>query len=417
MSNAMNRRSFLTRIAASAGVVLLPRSARSATTYPGPYYITVHCSGGWDPTLLCDPKGNTSADPASPITDYLESDIVQVGAFRVPPVDGHEAFFSRFHDDLLVINGVDAETVSHETGTRNTWSGSTGPDWPAFNALVAASASPAPSLGFLSYGGYDRTGGLIAPTRIPSASHLAELSHPWRVDEGDEDSDMFPPSIQDRIATARDQRLQRQRAAATLPRVARAQEMLAWARVDDNALKRLDEALPDDLDESTSLSSQAQIALAAFKAGISVSANLEIGGFDTHGDHDEDHREAMIDLVEGLTFLMDEAERQGLGGQVVLLVGSEFGRPPYYNDSGGKDHWSVTAMLAMGPGIRGGRVVGGTTEGLVARHVDPATLKAADEGVPITPSVIHGELRQLAGIDDDPLAVPWPVGEALGLFG
>ena len=33
----------------------------------GPYWLTIHAGGGWDPTLLCDPKGITSADdPALP---------------------------------------------------------------------------------------------------------------------------------------------------------------------------------------------------------------------------------------------------------------------------------------------------------------------------------------------------------------
>ncbi len=42
--------------------------------------------------------------------------------------------------------------------------------------------------------------------------------------------------------------------------------------------------------------------MACFAAGVTVSANLTIGGFDTHGDHDTAHGAAMRSLVDGLTF-------------------------------------------------------------------------------------------------------------------
>ncbi len=33
---------------------------------------------------------------------------------------------------------------------------------------------------------------------------------------------------------------------------------------------------------------QAQLAVAAFKSGLAASANLNLGGFDTHSNHDRD---------------------------------------------------------------------------------------------------------------------------------
>jgi hypothetical protein len=72
-------------------------------------------------------------------------------------------------------------------------------------------------------------------------------------------------------------------------------------------------------------------------------------------------------------------------------------------------------MLAFGPNIRGGRVVGASTADQLAQLVDPTTL-AVGSGVKITPAVIHRALRTVAGIDPD-LQARFPiVGEDVPLF-
>jgi len=416
----LDRRTFLT-LAGSTGVVLgLPhwlRGARANEPFQGPYWVTIDASGGWDPTLLCDPKGKATEDALSPINNFLIDEILTVGPFRIAPVDGHQAFFERFRDRLLVINGIDAQTVSHETGNRHTWSGSTDPEVPALSALIAATSTPQPTLGFLSYGGYDRTAGLIAPTRIPDAGAISDLAYPDRMNTSDPDSILYPQSALDRLQEARAQRLERQRSKAELPRVARAMDMLQQARSGDNELASLAIHLPDTIDNSGNpLKAQAEVAMAAFKAGVTVSANLSLGGFDTHDNHDSSQSQALTTLLEGISYVMDEAERQGIADQVIVLVGSEFGRTPYYNVDLGKDHWPVTSMMLMGPGITGGRVIGATDDTFLAKTVDPTTLAEDPAGIHITPGHINAALRQLAGIADDPLVQPWDVGTALPLL-
>ena len=117
-----------------------------------------------------------------------------------------------------------------------------------------------------------------------------------------------------------------------------------------------------------------------------------------------------------MAYVMDEAERQGIADKVIVLVGSEFGRTPYYNEDLGKDHWPITSMMLMGPGITGGRVIGGTDDEFLARTVDPVTLALDPSGVHITPAHINAALRELAGIADDPLVQPWGVGSSLPLL-
>ena len=100
------------------------------------------------------------------------------------------------------------------------------------------------------------------------------------------------------------------------------------------------------------------VAVAGFKTGLAVAANLSIGGFDTHGNHDGGHIPLMGNLLAGIDLVWTEITNAGLAGKVVIAVGSDFGRTPAYNAQNGKDHWNITSMMFMGAGIAGGRVIG-----------------------------------------------------------
>ena len=134
--------------------------------------------------------------------------------------------------------------------------------------------------------------------------------------------------------------------------------------------------------------------------------------FDTHGNHDAAHIPQLQRVLEGLDFIGKEAERQGVPGNYVVMAGSDFGRTPGYNDTDGKDHWSITSVIAMGKGIRGGRVIGETTERHDLKSVDPKTLKVSDSGIHLEPKHIHQNLRRLAGIESDELMGFYPLSIA-----
>ena len=89
---------------------------------------------------------------------------------------------------------------------------------------------------------------------------------------------------------------------------------------------------------STGLKGQAELAVAAFASGLAVSANLNLGGFDTHGTHDEDQTAALTLLLEGIDHLWEQLVLRGLQDRVTVLIGSDFGRTPFYNTGDGKDH-------------------------------------------------------------------------------
>ncbi len=401
----MDRRDFL-KIAGFAGLsVVTPRGLFAQSGGGGgPYWVFVHAGGGWDPTSLCDPKGARSAEEEDPMNHYLAGDIGTAGNIDYAPVAYNAEFFQKHYRRTLVINGVDTQTNSHDAGTRHTWSGKLGEGYPALAALIAGLQARERPMAFVSNGGYDVTGGLVAPTRTGNVGTINRIAFPNSTDGNPEGDTFHSVNAQDAVTKALARRQGFLEQSFDLPRARAAIGQLYTARTGQNEVKRLSEFLPAELAEGQ-IQRQAQIALAAFKAGISKSANLSIGGFDTHGNHDDQHFPRLAALMQGVDFLWDEAERQGVADELVVMVGSDFGRTPGYNDGNGKDHWSITSVLLMGKGVKGNRVVGTTDERHRPIAVDPATLRPdPDGGIRIEPKHIHRALRKLAGLDDDETA-------------
>src|SRR5207237_4642633 len=101
------------------------------------------------------------------------------------------------------------------------------------------------------------------------------------------------------------------------------------------------------------LSQQAEIALASFKAGVCVSANLDVGQFDSHANNDRDQLRLIPELLAGVAYLVRRAGELRIRDQRVVVVQSAMGRPPGYNAGDGKDPWSLGSVLFFGRRSRG----------------------------------------------------------------
>jgi uncharacterized protein (DUF1501 family) len=436
----MKRRNFL-QLATAAGLSLgLPRSTVQAQSgaYGGPYWVQVNAGGAWDPTLLFNPVADPLQSRKYPaigtVGNISYADVpIDATAFGLDPMAGYEvnlmsnaAFVTKYGAQLLVVNGIDTSTNNHDAGSRTMWSGRLAEGYPSLAALVAAGKGGGSPMAYLSAGGYDATAGIVPLTRVSGADAMKKLALVNRVDPNNAESmDYYhSASTAGRIRAAQAERLQALHDAQYLPRLQGSMSELMAARARDGEISGLQ--IPEKLVEVPGLGDlqrmmqQAQLAVAAFKAGVAVSANLNLGGFDTHANHDRDQPRQLAKLLFGIDYLMTLAASE-LGGNLVMVAASDFGRGPFYNgdgDGAGKDHWPVTSLFCMGPGIAGNRTIGGTTPDQRARLLDPGSLAVVDgvdgtDGVRIRPEHIHHALRQLAGVDDATYPLP---GEALPLF-
>ena len=153
---------------------------------------------------------------------------------------------------------------------------------------------------------------------------------------------------------------------------------------------------------------------------MAVSADLNVGGFDTHSNHDQMQAAALARLTDGVDFLWEHAEARGIADRLVVVVGSDFGRTNYYNDQRGKDHWPIGSYVVTEKNQPWtGRAVG-ETDGLhFARRINPATLQRDDaNGIVIHPRHVHKALRRYLGVDQSADAQRFPINhtEDFGFF-
>jgi Protein of unknown function (DUF1501) len=425
----MDRRDFL-KIASAAGLSVVspvvygerglkepPRN--SFAPYEGTLFLFINAGGGWDVTSLCDPKGAAFMDDPNRMNNYLTDDIGEAGNLRYAPMGNNQFFFDKYYDRTLVVNGVDMLTNGHDQGSRHTWSGRLSEGYPSMAAFFAASFGVEQPLAFLSFGSYSETAGLVARTRSGNINVLQRLAYPSRQDPANEASAFHSAAAEEFILRAQKDRevalLERQ----GLPKIREAMGTLFTSRSGSNELRRLTEYLPAEFSQNP-IGEQAQLAIAAFRAGVCVSANLSMGGFDTHGDNDNQVSQQLTTLLEGIDVLWTEAEAQGVADRVFVAVGSDFGRTPGYNDGNGKDHWPVSSMFFMGKGVTGNRVVGSTTfrHEIIGTNLETLTPDESANGKHIEPGNICQAIRRLAGVETSELSAMFPIDNVdIPLFG
>lgn len=413
----MKRRTFLKSLAAAGlytgNPFALPQGhAATLDPYRGTFFVTVSADGGWDVTSFCDPKADTS------INHWAQSNTIQTisgSPIVYAPFAHNDRFFQEHHEKMLIINGIDNQTNAHEAGVRHTWSGQIGHGFPTFSALAAATLGADLPLAYISNGGYKETAGITKYTLMQDPSSLSKLVFPNKFVDYDAAGSWDPPKQYHRteslnlIQQAKMDRLARLQGNNQLsPKQLRSINDLSLARIGSEQLAPLADTMPTELVDSMDadgqwnpLMRQAQIALASYQAGLTVSADLTLWGFDTHADHDTEHATAIQMLQRGIDYLWAEAEARGIADKLVVLISSDFGRTPLYNDGDGKDHWPINSSIIMSKGKSWtNRVVGATNAAHEALAINAQSLAEDINGIILHPKHIQQAMRQLAGIDD-----------------
>ena len=411
----MKRRTFVRSLLAPAfGAVSgfhLPLA--KAADYDGKLFIFVQADGGWDPTSFCDPKTNTPGEKV--INHWAENgEIRQAGDLFYADFANNAAFFEKYYDRMLVVNGVDAQTNSHSAGVVHNWSGRVSEGYPSMTALLAAHHGPQLSLAYLSFGGFSDTASLTTFTRMNNSDLIRNIATPnlvWR-----DDSRRY-------LHLADWERFKKFRAAniarlagttQLLPRAARNRRLYAAALSHEatEGLRAYAALIPsdDELEQpeefgnlhKSELRRQAQLTILAFKAKVAVSADLGLGGFDTHANHDPEHHWLLGNLTDSVDYLWELAETHEVADRLVVVMGSDFGRTNHYNVDAGKDHWPIGSFIVMEKNQTWtNRVVGETDALHFANKIHPTTLWRDDSnGTIIHPKHVHKALRRYFGIEN-----------------
>lgn len=391
---------------------LLGANAKENEPYGGPYYLVLNASGGWDTTYLMDPKGINNINRL-----YKEGDILTKGTHKYAPNAkdakggmSNEDFYKEFGDELLVFNGLDYSVNNHSPGARYMATGKLDSlAYPTFAALVAACRGPECPLAFLTFGNYSATGNLVAMSRVPYITSLKRIANADAID-GNERSPYHDRFVVDRIEEALREQNQARSAEPRLPRAEHADNMLFAAQSNSKALERVTPYIPAQMPKER-IAQQADVALASFKAGVCVSANLSIGQFDSHANNDTDQMKLIPEFLAGVAQIMRRAEQLKIRDQLVVVLQSEMGRTPTYNNGNGKDHWSIGSIMFLGKNIKGNRVIGATDEKQFGVALDPQKLVCDKaKGIKVRPEHIHEALREYAGIADHAFSKKFPLG-------
>ncbi|MEZ6063969.1 MAG: DUF1501 domain-containing protein [Planctomycetaceae bacterium] len=123
---------------------------------------------------------------------------------------------------------------------------------------------------------------------------------------------------------------------------------------------------------------------------VSFNLNFINGtGWDTHNDGQVNQHVLIQQLDQSLAALVDDLELRGLLDTTLVVVATEFGRPPEFDGGGGRGHHSQAFTIAMfGGGLKTGQVVGTTDE--LGREIVDEPVSVAD---------MHATIYAALGVD------------------
>ncbi|MFN9460584.1 MAG: DUF1501 domain-containing protein, partial [Acidobacteriota bacterium] len=125
---------------------------------------------------------------------------------------------------------------------------------------------------------------------------------------------------------------------------------------------------------------------------VEVSYNLNFlngSGWDTHNDGQRNQHLLIQDLDQSFATLLQDLERNRMLDTTLVVIATEFGRPPEFDAGGGRGHQSEAfSILLAGGGLKTGQAIG-TTDELSKKVVDR----------PVTVPDLHATIHRALGID------------------
>lgn len=388
------------------------------------YFVFYYMMGGWDITLLSDPK--PPGPKMAPQFDY-ERETFLAGEHRFGPAMKP---LQPWMEKMGVLRGLRAEALNHPQAR---WQLVTGqlrdPLKPLPRSVQTVLCERYGAEYALPNVSTDQMRPAVflgdAPPhnkvlRIRSVKQLKQLTGI----EGD--TKYYSDRIQETIS-ARDELLvekyqhelaEQFHSYAELARAAGRTSLRQKAHSDDE----LDLAWTALVRENNKWGQQARLAVEMIRRDLAPVVTVGSGEFDSHNRSDyRSHRRYVERGFETVAAICDGLQRQKLktGGTLLdkttVVVSSEFSRQPWINELGGKHHWPTNTMVFIGNGVKrtpgGPTVFGDTDEGLYPVRMDPKTgsTEGRNADYLTTPMALATTL-QLGGLDGEEAFDETPIG-------
>jgi hypothetical protein len=399
----VRRRDFLIQASAATGASLLPWSTAQASAVSGKdlKFLFVFCRYGWDIVqAFYDSTLNSAIHHPDGAEGVSIGDLSYVAHENRPSVT---SFFESYGSSSLIVNGIWTNSIAHDICEKYVLKGTTAPA-PDWASLIANDRASEFILPHVVVDGPAFAVGLPGGTqvRVGTGGKLDQLITGEIFAFSDSQVGPHGDAVEDILAAHL-----AIRSDAISPRTeAHASGLAAFKNGLDQGVDL--KLIQEDLDFSTgqSLGEQASFAMDALEAGLCRCASITFNpGWDTHQDNDGPQSGFFESLFETLEAMVDSmGTREGataatMADETVIVVFSEMARTPNLNADSGKDHWPVTSALLVGPGISGGRTVGGFDELFYGATIDPTTGEPSKKGVEIMAGNFGATLLQLADID------------------
>ena len=416
----MKRREFI-KIAGTAFLLAnAPRMsiASSKAPFTGDFLVQIQAVGAWDVASYCDPKINTANRVVNTWAKTLSP--MQAGNIAYAPFANNAEFFPNHYQRMLVINGMHTHATTHGAGRTLAARGKNDKSYPSLSAAYAATLKDQFPIPVIKNGGSFSTGGLVSAASLGSNNvGFNEVLHPGtHPQSGQQYFDDAEMAMISGFQSARAERLLS--ITSTVERKALLESFML-ANQNTSSFSQYTEILDSvdfkDYNTSDSFIMQVAYGLVAIKAGMSVALDMGLGGFDTHGNHDIAHANAMRRLNNGINFLWDLANQLNINNRLFVYVNSDFGRGAGYNGDG-KTHHQIGSAIFMKEGVNWTNRTIGETDGLLKpKKINKMSLTVDEQdGSHIEPKHVVQFAREYLGIAEHPLLADYPLDVEGGNF-
>lgn len=432
---ALDRREFLKRAGLTAGALslsgLMGRTAHAAEGMDR-YYLHIYFEGGWDMLLGLDPREladfpermapETQITPAyDRLPAQFSRELLDVSGIKLGPCVGE---LPQVMDQLAIVRGINMGTLTHEVGRRHFITGKA-------PSGLAARGSAVPTLAAAQIG---------AQTEVPHLTHRVES---YNVDQPAFAAalpvaavghlqyilqrslgipDGVPANVKGALGAywdkQRDCRAESGVSASRLADIYRDNRARARSVVESTLYRQFQFDGPDtavarahygiSANNLENPFGRAALAAQAIKSGLSRTVSVVLAdGLDTHdGGWAQDQSTRLAQGFTALSRLIsDLATSEAPGGgsfldKTTVVVFSEFARTPRLNERNGRDHHLANTAILAGGGIKGGTVIGATSDvGMGPLPIDLATGQYQEGGVTMSPEMVLTTALTAGGFD------------------